>query len=416
MPKQITVAALQLHAHDRSVFAERWPEMRNAVERALATKPDLLVLPEASLPAYLLGEEPVESGPIDAALGELAAIARAKSCAILVGAVQRIGERQFNAAVLLDRDGSIAGRAEKLFLWHFDRRWFVPGERIEPIPSTLGPIGALVCADGRVPTIAATLVERGACILTMPTAWVTSGRDSQNLENLQADLLAFVRAYENGVPFVAANKCGGEGGIVRYCGKSVIVSAGGESAARASQDREECIVATIDLSAPHRATHAVLLPPTVSSTTARTRRVAISAEPSGITPDMRRWLDAPDDLADAWRIDDATACDPSALADARLQGMHIFSWRSELEFQWCQRIARARAAELRIFGVVHHLPSGIVFAVDPEGAIQVASSAEQPIIVASFDLARTEQGELAPGSDALLALRRVAELRSSARS
>ena len=62
----------------------------------------------------------------------------------------------------------------------------------------------------------------------MPTAWVTSGRDPGALENVQADLLARVRAYENGVPFVAANKCGVELGIALYCGKSQIVDEAAE--------------------------------------------------------------------------------------------------------------------------------------------------------------------------------------------
>ena len=71
----------------------------------------------------------------------------------------------------------------------------------------------------------------------MPTAWVTSGRDPTSLENVQADLLGRVRAYENRVPFVAANKCGSELGMVAYCGKSQIVDSRGEIVALANQHR-----------------------------------------------------------------------------------------------------------------------------------------------------------------------------------
>ena len=84
----------------------------------------------------------------------------------------------------------------------------------------------------------------------MPTAWVTSGRDPHMLENLQADLLGRIRAFENGVPFIAANKCGVERNMVAYCGKSQIVSASGEVVALASQTDEELLSAQLELRTP----------------------------------------------------------------------------------------------------------------------------------------------------------------------
>ncbi len=413
MSSQLRVAALQLQAHDRSDFLERWPSIRLAVERSLAAKPDLLVLPEATIPGYVLGEQPVEAPEIDGAVAELAAMARRFGSAILVGLVRIAGARRYNAALLIDRDGSLAGYADKIFLWHFDRRWFTPGERIEPIDSSLGKIGALVCADGRIPSIAATLVDRGARILAMPTAWVTSGRDPAALENLQADLLAFVRARENRVPFVAANKAGGEAGIARYCGKSTIVAADGSTLARASERAEEAIAATVELGAaepPVRA-RALALPGRASSSAMPTRRrVAVAADPALLTERARRFLDAPDSIDDAWEIDDAALASPLALTEARLHGMRIFRCESEIERRWCERFARARAAELRCYGIVVHRPSDELFAVDPEGTILTASSAQQPIVAFAIDLDRTENGELAPSSDALAALARVEAL------
>src|SRR6202035_3567471 len=69
---------------------------------------------------------------------------------------------------------------------------------------------------------------------------------------IQADLMACVRARENGVPFVAANKCGVELQSVAYCGKSAIVDAGGAFVARAPQD-DECVIAgEIEAGAPAR--------------------------------------------------------------------------------------------------------------------------------------------------------------------
>ena len=415
MSSQLRVAALQLQAHDRSDFPGRWPAIRKAVERSLASKPDLLVLPEATIPGYILGEEPVEPSEIDRAVEELAALARHFGSAILVGFVRIEAARRMNAALLIDRDGSLAGHADKIFLWHFDRRWFTPGERIEPLDSSLGKIGAMICADGRIPSIAATLVDRGAQILAMPTAWVTSGRDSAALENLQADLLAFVRARENHVPFVAANKVGGEAGIARYCGKSAILAANGSILARASERDEEAISATVEIGAPHAFTRprALAVPGRAASTAMPPhRRVAVAYDQTLVTERARRFLDAPDSFDDAWEIDDAALASPLALVEARLHGMRIFRCESEIERTWRERFARARCAELRCYAVITHRPSAEIFAVDPDGAILTASSPQQPIVSFAIDLPRTESGELAPSSDALVALARVEALRS----
>ncbi|MGB8624909.1 MAG: carbon-nitrogen hydrolase family protein, partial [Candidatus Cybelea sp.] len=237
---------MQLQARDRGAFSGAFQNIVDTVARA-ARNADLLVLPEGTIPGYVLGHEPLDARQVDDALGELAKIARAAETVIVVGAA--IAERgmQRNGAVVIDADGSLAGRADKLFLWHFDRRWFAGGERLAPVRTRVGSLGVLVCADGRLPTISRALVDDGADLLVMPTAWVTSGRDPSALENVQADLLARVRAYENRVPFVAANKCGSELGMVAYCGKSQIVDAGGEIVAIASEREPETLLAPVTL-------------------------------------------------------------------------------------------------------------------------------------------------------------------------
>src|SRR6202011_4601002 len=98
--------------------------------------------------------------------------------------------------------------------------------------------------------VASTLVAKGAEILIVPTAWVTSGRDPNALENLQADLMAPVRARENGVPLIVANKVGVEARSVAYCGKSQIVAADGSIVALASQDEETTVHGTIAIGPP----------------------------------------------------------------------------------------------------------------------------------------------------------------------
>ena len=201
MARSIALAAVQLAADDRG-------DSHAGLERALdatriaALEADLVVLPEATFPAYVLGNAPLAAHEAEDAINRLCVIARETSTVIVAGAAVLHDGRARNAAVVIDADGSLAGRTDKLFLWHFDRRWFEDGQSLAPIGTKIGLLGVLICADGRLPTISRALVDRGAKLLVMPTAWVTSGRDPQALENVQADLLARVRAYENRVPFV----------------------------------------------------------------------------------------------------------------------------------------------------------------------------------------------------------------------
>src|SRR5271155_3065724 len=87
----------------------------------------------------------------------------------------------------------------------------------------------------------------------MPTAWVTSGRDPGRFENAQADFMASVRALENRVPFIAANKTGVELESVAYCGKSVVFDAAGNTLARGGERDETIVRADVEIgTAPAR--------------------------------------------------------------------------------------------------------------------------------------------------------------------
>src|SRR5579862_3208334 len=277
MVDSCSVTALQLQAHDRDAFARCVDSVLEATRRAAAAS-DLVVLPEGTFPAYVLGERSIDDGAVNEAVGRVREIAQRSRTVIVVGVAAPVDGELRNAALVIDADGSLAGRADKLFLWHFDRRWFAAGERIEPIATAIGALGVLICADGRLPTISRALVDRGARLLVMPTAWVTSGGEPAALENVQADLLARVRAYENGVPFVAANKCGVELGMVAYCGKSQIVDANGDVIAFADQREPGIVRATVAAESPrpHRSTAPNPPPREVA---ARSMRLAISFDP-----------------------------------------------------------------------------------------------------------------------------------------
>jgi predicted amidohydrolase len=424
MTRSIRAAALQLRARDRSDFARSLESSLDAAQQACA-RADLIVLPEGTFPAYVLGEAPLDDSAVSHALDRLTDIAKDTRTVIVAGAAAAAENTVRNSAFVIDADGSLAGRADKLFLWHFDRRWFSRGERLAPIETSIGVLGVLICADGRIPTIARGLVDRGAELLVMPTAWVTSGRDPRALDNVQADLLGRVRAYENRVPFVAANKCGVELGMVAYCGKSQIVGAGGEMLSLAGQYEPETLHATVELG-DRRPTR---VPPPQPARRAklceRSLRIAISFDP--LPEDIDRRLELLDDdyaisSESAERLalldraipvactDDATALDPAGLVAYRRAGYPLICWTTDVAGEWTERIARARALELRIYLVVFDRTVRRAFAVDPDGVVLAGTFADYRLASFSLDPRKTLQTAVAPGTDIGEGLERVAAL------
>ena len=424
MSRTIRIAALQLTAHDRNDYERLRASLFERVAAA-ARAHDLLVLPEGTFPAYVLGDPSVDERLLADVETRLARIAREHTCVIVAGAAARRGEALFNSAIVIDRDGTLAGSAEKIFLWHFDRQWFAPGERIAPVQTAVGNLGVLVCADGRMPGIARALVDGGAEMLVMPTAWVTSGRDPEQLENIQADLLGRVRAFENGVPFVAANKCGIELCMVAYCGKSQIVTASGEIAAIGSQTGEEVVSAQIvaGAPAPHRSAAGTVRARTANAD--RSLRVAFSPDPLPadigerlrvLEADLALAADGRDDfpILDAAlptaRIDAAAAFDPGTLVRYRRAGYRAAVLTSNAPQPWLERIARSRAAELKLYVVVFDRAARRAYAIDPDGVVIAGSFDSFALPNFVLDPRRTEQTLVAPGTDVAAGVERVEAL------
>ncbi|MBV9277401.1 MAG: carbon-nitrogen hydrolase family protein [Candidatus Eremiobacteraeota bacterium] len=421
MSRQITVALLQLQAHDRAAFPQRWPQICTRVRNAATQGAQLIVLPEGTVPAYVIGHEPVEGELLQAALDDMQSLARSTGIVIVYGSVRRTTNEQYNSAYVIDSDGRLAGHADKCFLWHFDRRWFAAGSVEMPIDTSIGKLGVMICADGRIPTISRALVDRGAEILVMPTAWVTSGRDPRNLENVQADLLAQVRAHENAVPFVAANKVGIERKCVAYCGKSQIIASDGTTLSMASQDREQTLIARVDLAdAPTR--RAALPAPPRAHNHRGDLRIAIAAHAVNAA-EINAILGADEvvdadagsdarlaDIAAAASVTDDTVSDPGGLVPYRLAGYQLLVWRTSFDDKpWRRTLARARALELRLFIIVI-AKDGTAFAVDPDGAVVCGTFGKLRVASFLFSPLRTAQTAVAPDTDIIEGLERASQI------
>lgn len=218
---------------------------------------EIAVLPEGAYPAYVLGSAEAARAVLAAGpdpIEAFGAMARAARLTLVAGLVRDEDGRLFNSAVAFSPQGTVIGSVAKRFLWHFDAVWFAAGpspeetrlSRDSPVWSTpVGPVGALVCADARLPEISRILALRGAALVCDPTAWVTSRALAPT--NIQPEFLIAARALENGVAVAAASKCGFEGDTVAYVGRSVIVGPDGVVVAEAGVHDEGVVVADLDL-------------------------------------------------------------------------------------------------------------------------------------------------------------------------
>ena len=446
--RNLPVASIQVFAHEAVEFERRWPHIAALVEEAAAAGAKLIVAPEGTVPGYVIGTDPVEPALLSSVAEHIGLVATKYGATIVYGSAYVENGMIFNTGTVVGPSGSVLGRAEKQLLWHFDERWFARGRSLGVIDTPAGRLGVLICADGRLPTLARTLVDRGAEILVMPTAWVTSGRDPGNLENVQADFMAQVRARENGVPLIAANKAGVEAHAVAYCGKSAIVDGWGTVLAQGSQFDEVTLHAQIPLGAGPAPSSRRLVEPALLPQPPRERlRFAITSDrdadalaaltriaqfsdvdvviaPCGAKGPLPVWdcstaddaVDVRDDIAFA-RVSSEAMFDPTALVAPRLRGVDIFVWTpsAPVEERWQIAFARTRAAELRAYVVViDHAHTHRAFAVDPDGTIVCGTFGELRLAQFAYDRARSGATTVAPRTDVLAGLRAVERLRASA--
>ena len=166
-----------------------------------------------------------------------------------------------NTAVVFDVDGSIAGKYRKMHIpddpAYYEKFYFTPGDLgFEPIQTSLGKLGLMVCWDQWYPEGARLMALKGAEILIYPTAIGWESTDTQEEKQRQLDAWQTVmrgHAVANGLPVIAVNRVGYEpdpsrqtDGIL-FWGNSFVAGPQGELLAVASADKEENLVVRIDI-------------------------------------------------------------------------------------------------------------------------------------------------------------------------
>lgn len=166
-----------------------------------------------------------------------------------------------NTAVVFDVDGSVAGKYRKMHIpddpAYYEKFYFTPGDLgFEPIQTSLGKLGLMVCWDQWYPEGARLMALKGAEMLIYPTAIGWESTDTQEEKQRQLDAWQTVmrgHAVANGLPVIAVNRVGHEpdpsrqtDGIL-FWGNSFVAGPQGELLAVASADKEENLVVRIDI-------------------------------------------------------------------------------------------------------------------------------------------------------------------------
>ncbi len=228
---------------------------------------ELVVLQELHNSLYFCQEERVDNfdlaepipGPSTRMFGELA-----QACGVVI--VTSLFERRapgvyHNTAVVIDRDGTIAGKYRKMHIpddpAYYEKFYFTPGDLgFRPIDTSVGRLGVMVCWDQWYPEAARLMALQGADILIYPTAIGYESSDSPEEQQRQRQAWQTVQrghAVANGLPVVAVNRVGyesdpsGRTGGIMFWGTSFVAGPQGELCYEASDDEEEGVVVEIDL-------------------------------------------------------------------------------------------------------------------------------------------------------------------------
>jgi len=166
-----------------------------------------------------------------------------------------------NTAVVLEKDGTIAGKYRKMHIpddpAYYEKFYFTPGDLgFHPIDTSLGRLGVLVCWDQWYPEAARLMALQGAELLIYPTAIGYESTDSPEEQQQQRDAWITVQrghAVANGLPIVTVNRCGLEEDPshqthgIQFWGSSMVIGPQGEFLFQASEKEATTQMVTIDM-------------------------------------------------------------------------------------------------------------------------------------------------------------------------
>ncbi|MBI5581550.1 MAG: carbon-nitrogen family hydrolase [Deltaproteobacteria bacterium] len=234
------VASIQLEMTNRS----KAKNIEHALARIdQATAVDLMLLPEIwpcgffSFDRYAAESETLDGPTVNAFRQK----ARERRCHIVMGSlVERNADGLFNSTVFIGPTGEILACYRKIHLFGYqsdETKLLTPGKEIVVVDTPWGRTGFSTCYDLRFPELFRRMVDGGAEIFLIPSAWPLARIEAWRLFNR-------VRAHEN-LAFLVSCNCAGENAGKRYGGHSMIVDPWGKVLAEGGEGGE-IITAEID--------------------------------------------------------------------------------------------------------------------------------------------------------------------------
>ena len=239
----------------------------NKIEKLASQGAKLIVLQELHDSLYFCQHESVSCfdlaitipGPITE---EYANVAKRNNIVIVSSLFEkRAAGLYHNTAVVFDSDGSIAGKYRKMHIpddpAYYEKFYFTPGDLgFEPIQTSIGRLGVLVCWDQWYPEAARLMALKGAELLIYPTAigWESSDTDDEKQRQRAAWMIAQrAHAVSNGIPVITVNRVGyeadpsGQTAGIQFWGTSFIAGPQGELIFEAPTDSEIEKVINLDI-------------------------------------------------------------------------------------------------------------------------------------------------------------------------
>ncbi|SEH06156.1 carbon-nitrogen hydrolase [Candidatus Venteria ishoeyi] len=245
-----------------------------AIQQAKAVGAELVVLSELHRHPYFCQTENAEYFELAQAIPGLytqwlSSLAK-KLQLVIVGSLfeRRAAGIYHNTAVVLDSDGSLAGRYRKMHIpddpGFYEKFYFTPGDALgkymgfNPIQTSLGKLGILICWDQWFPEAARLMALAGAEILIYPTAIGWNPGDDYAEQQRQLDAWVTIQrshAIANALPVISCNRYGFEPDSshatqgIQFWGNSFITGSQGEIFTQADNEQAEILCSEIDLQA-----------------------------------------------------------------------------------------------------------------------------------------------------------------------
>ena len=253
----------QANTADRAANIEK---LQRHIRQAAAEGAELVVLQELHNGLYFCQTEDTnvfdQAEPIPGPSTELfGALAKELGIVLVLSLFERRAPGLYhNTAVVLERDGSIAGKYRKMHIpddpAYYEKFYFTPGDLgFEPINTSVGRLGVLVCWDQWYPEAARLMAMRGAEMLIYPTAigWESSDTEEEKARQLGAWVtVQRGHAVANGLPVISVNRTGhepdpsGQTKGIQFWGNSFVAGPQGELLATLPNDEETVRVVEVD--------------------------------------------------------------------------------------------------------------------------------------------------------------------------